>query len=60
MEYDELLTLVINCLDGRGSYGGIAHIDFLYEFIHHEKGKQQFQKMYEDEQVLAMYAVALL
>ena len=60
MEYDELLTLVINCFDGRSSDGGIAHFDILYEFMCIEKGKQQFQNMYKDQQMLAAYAVALL
>ena len=59
MEYNELLTLVINCFDGR-SYDHEANPDILYEFMSSERGKQQFQNMYRDQQLLAMYAAALL
>ena len=57
MEYNELLTLVINCFDGR-SYED--HFDILYKFMLIENGKQQFQKMYQDQQMLAAYVAALL
>ena len=63
MEYNELLTLANNCLDGnlvRHGYGGIAYSDILHEFVRSEKGKQQFEAMYDDQQLLALYVVALL
>ena len=60
MEYNELLTLAINCLDGQKRNDGVPHSDLLYEFMRDEKGKQQFEAMYEDQQLLALYVVALL